>query len=262
MSSLLRVKCRRTGRCRWTKESGNSYPFSAVQGRVRYKTRRTGMRSSHFFLRQMLCGPLSNKEVFCFMSRTKEREGFLERLAFSPTLLVKPQTHKIAYIGVMTALAVVVNMLEIKLTVAQFSFTMFFSVFIGVVLGAGSGFCACFLGDLIGFLIHPMGEYSPWIGISTGLMAFITAIILLVFSGKKYLHCKLTIACVLIFFICTCGITARYLNLVWYSSMSFWEYLTMRLFAQGQIWNSVANSVMAVSIIPLIVKIKPLKINL
>ncbi len=199
------------------------------------------------------------------MSYTKEKENdsLWKRFIFSPTLLLKPKSHKIAYIAVMTALAVIINTLEIKLTVAQFSFTIFFSIFIGVVLGGGAGFCACFLGDLIGFLMHPMGEYSPWIGISTGLMPVITATILFVLpTFKKHLRCKLSIACVLIFFVCTCGITALYLNLVWYAGMGFWEYLTMRLFAQGQIWNSAVNSILAVVIIPLIVKIKPLKINL
>ena len=186
-----------------------------------------------------------------------------KKLLFSKTLLKKSASQKIAYIAVVTALCVIVNSLEIKLTVAQFSFTIFFSAFAGVVLGGISGFCACFLGDMLGFFIHPMGEYSPWIGISTGLMAFFAALVLYCSKEpKKNTYGKLTLACVLIFVVCTSGITAWYLNKVWYSSMEFFDYLFMRLFVQGQIWNSLFNSVLIVLGIPELVKIKALKINL
>ena len=186
-----------------------------------------------------------------------------KKLLFSKTLLKKSASQKIAYIAVVTALCVIVNSLEIKLTVAQFSFTIFFSAFAGVVLGGVSGFCACFLGDMLGFFIHPMGEYSPWIGISTGLMSFFAALVLYCSKEpKKNTYGKLTLACVLIFVVCTSGITAWYLNKVWYSSMEFFDYLFMRLFVQGQIWNSLFNSVLIVLGIPELVKIKALKINL
>ena len=101
-----------------------------------------------------------------FMSKTCTKEQVWKRILFSQTLLGKNAAHKIAYIALTTALAVIVNALEIKLTVAQFSFTVFFSAFAGALLGGGAGFLACFLGDMIGFFLHPMGEYSPWIGIS------------------------------------------------------------------------------------------------
>lgn len=199
------------------------------------------------------------------MNRTKEKgkSPFWERLLFSKMLADKSATHKIAYIAAITALCVLVNTLEIKLTVAQFSFTIFFSAFAGVVLGGGAGFCACFLGDMLGFFIHPMGEYSPWIGISTGLMAFFAAVVLYCSKQpKKNIYLKLSLACILIFVVCTSGITALYLNKVWYSSMEFFEYLSMRLFVQGQIWNSLFNSILIVLGIPALVKIKALKINL
>ena len=198
------------------------------------------------------------------MSQTATKEKVWKRVLFSQTLLGKNAAHKIAYIALTTALAVIVNALEIKLTVAQFSFTVFFSAFAGALLGGGAGFLACFLGDMIGFFLHPMGEYSPWIGISTGLMAFLTALCILVFKSEsrngKYL--KLAAACLLIFLVCTCGITALYLNLVWYKSMTYFEYITMRLFVQGQIYNSLVNSALIVFALPLLEKIKPLGIKL
>ena len=75
-------------------------------------------------------------------------------------------------------------------------------------------------------------------------------------------HLKLAVACLLIFLVCTCGITALYLNLVWYKSMTYFEYITMRLFVQGQIYNSLVNSALIVFVLPLLEKIKPLGIKL
>lgn len=193
-----------------------------------------------------------------------EKKKFFQGLLVSPTLAKKRASHKIAYVGCMTALAVVVNALEIKLSVVQFSFTMFFSVFAGIFLGGLSGFGACFLGDAIGFMLHPMGEYSPFIGISTGLMAFFAA--LCVYTARREeeekwgIYLRLSLACVLIFYICTAGITTLYLNLVWVKGMPYWEYLWTRLFVQGQIYNSLVNSALVIGVIPLLAKYKALHI--
>lgn len=199
------------------------------------------------------------------MVSTQEKNScaFWKRLLFSPTLLGKNHSHKVAYIGVLTAFCVVANMLEIKLGNVQFSLTICISAFTGLMLGGISGFCACFLGDLFGFLIHPFGEYSPWIGISTGCMALIVGwAVYALPNAKKFLRIKLTVACVLIFIVCTAGITTVYLNKVWFASMSYIEYLSFRLFAQGQIYNSIVNSVLVVVGLPFVAKIKALRILL
>lgn len=192
----------------------------------------------------------------------RAKTPIFKRLCFSKTLLAKNHSHKVAYIAVATAFMVVVNMLEIKLGGIQFSLTIFVAAFSGLLLGGLSGFGACFIGDLLGFLIHPFGEYSPWIGISTGLMAFFAALFLLLPNAKKWVPLYLGFACVCIFVCCTCGITTLYLNKVWYTGMTFWECLTMRLFVQGQVFNSLVNSVLVVALLPLAVKIKPLKLIL
>lgn len=186
----------------------------------------------------------------------------LRSVCFSKTLLEKNHSHKVAHIALVTALSVVINALEIKLGGVQFSLTILTAVFAGFYLGAISGFAACFLGDLFGFLLHPLGEYSPWIGISTGLMALFVGLFVLLPNAKKYLPIYVALSCVCIFVFCTCGITTAYLNLVWYKSMSFWECLSMRLFVQGQVFNSLANSILAVVLLPLTLKIKPLNIKL
>ncbi len=183
------------------------------------------------------------------------------RLVFSKTLIEKRASQKITATALMTALCVAINAMEIKLGGVQFSLTIFISAFVGIFLGGLSGFTACFLGDLLGFLIHPMGEYAPWIGISTGLMALIPALMISLPQARKFAPLYLTFACVFTFAFCTCGITTWYLNEVWFKSMSFTECLFTRLFLQGQIWNSVFNTVLTVAVLPIIIKVKALRIK-
>ncbi len=197
------------------------------------------------------------------MSDTTEKRGFWRRLLFSETLDKSSKGLKIAYIAMVTAIAVVENsLLELKFGTVQFSLTLFLSSFAGIFLGGVAGFCACFLGDGIGFLIHPFGEYSPWIGISTGLAALITALVCQLPPNRRLVHLRLAVGCLITFVICTCGITTLYLNLVWASKVPFFDYLLTRLFVQGQIWNTLLNSALTVAMLPVLEKIKPLKIKI
>ena len=116
-----------------------------------------------------------------------ERVSLWKRMLFSKTMLAKNTSKKITYAALATAFLVLVNVLEIKLGGVQFSLTIFVAAFSGLLLGGGMGFCACFFGDMIGFFIHPFGEYSPWIGISTALMAVFTAWFLLMPRANKRL---------------------------------------------------------------------------
>lgn len=191
----------------------------------------------------------------------KTRARGWKRWLFSPTLSEKNESHKIAYIAIMTAFCVVANMLEIKLGSVQFSFTICISAFTGLVLGGGAGFCACFLGDLFGFLIHPYGAYSPWIGISTGCMALIVGEAAYLFGKtEKGLRGRLAWACLAIFLCCTSGITMLYLHLVYYAGMPYGEFWIYRLFVQGQIYNSILNSAIVIVGLPWVAKSRALRL--
>ncbi|MBQ8374132.1 MAG: ECF transporter S component [Clostridia bacterium] len=183
---------------------------------------------------------------------------------FSEAVLSLPRSKKVAYIAVVTAFTIVANtFFEAKFFGVQFSLTIFVSVLSGIILGSLPGFCACFLGDLLGFFLHPLGEYSPFIGIATGLMAAIGALcakLPLDFKGGAQL--KLFVASTVILVVCTAGITTVYLNLVWYKSMTYWECLATRLFIEGQIWNSVANTVLLVVAVPPLALVKQLRIKI
>lgn len=205
---------------------------------------------------------LSKGGFYYFMS-TDRRQRWKE-LVFSKTLARKGKAHKIAYIAVMTALCVVANMFfEFKFMDTQFSLTIFVSALTGILIGPLFGFIACFLGDLVGFLYHSAGfMYMPWIGLSMGIVALLSGFIMngINGNGKPWLfYVKLAIVCVLTFLVCTVAINTTAFWLL-YAKVGYWEYLIVRLFAQGQIWNNVVNYALLFLILPIVSKIKPLKI--
>ena len=194
----------------------------------------------------------------------KKREKW-ERILFSSVLSGKSRNAKIAYIAVMTAFCVVANMFfEFKLADTQFSLTIAVSALTGILIGPLFGFTACFLGDLVGFLYHSSGyPYYPWVGISMGLVALLAGMIIGL-KGKGVLgnfYVKLSLVCLATFLLCTLAINTTAFWIL-YSKVDYWTYLVARLFAQGQIWNSFVNYALLFVILPVLAKVKPLKIEL
>ena len=186
-----------------------------------------------------------------------------KRLLFSQTLADKNAAHRIAYIGVVTAFIVAANALEFKLFDTQFSFTIVVCALAGIIIGPLFGFVACFVGDLVGYLINSSGmAYMPWVGLSTGLMAFIAGFIVGGVRTKRkwMLWIKLALTCILIFGICTVAINTTAFWLL-YSKVSYLKYFTGRMFVQGQIWNNLFNYVLLFIVTPILPRIKPLKIK-
>ena len=73
-------------------------------------------------------------------------------------MLSKSKSHRIAYLGVLTALSIVANMFfEIKFLDVQFSITIFISMISGILIGPLFGFLTAFLGDFIGYLYNSWG---------------------------------------------------------------------------------------------------------
>ena len=180
----------------------------------------------------------------------------LNQGAFYGAIKGASRTHKIAYIGVMTALAAVCNMfIEFKLADTQFSITLFFSALTGAIIGPVYGFVASFLGDLAGFLYNSGGyPYYPWIGIAMGTVSAISGLVM-GFGGnsKGALATKIAVVCALTFAIATVGIntTAFWIT---YNQMKvpYMAYLSTRLFVQGQIWNSLFNYALLFASLPVI----------
>ncbi len=197
---------------------------------------------------------------------SNERESKWKYLLFSRALAKKSRAQKIGYVAVMTALCVVGNMFfEFKLADTQFSFTLVLSALTGILIGPTLGFCACFLGDLVGFLYHSAGlAYMPWIGLSMGLTAFIAGLLVTCIRGngkRWFLYVKLALVCISTFLLCTVAINTTAFWLL-YSKVGYTTYLLTRLFVQGQIWNSLVNYALLFISLPTLASVKPLKLNL
>ena len=195
----------------------------------------------------------------------KAKSGW-KKLLLSETLVGKRDSHKIAYIAVMTAFSVVANMFfEFKLAETQFSLTLLVSFLTGIIIGPLFGFVACFLGDLVGFLYHSAGFiYMPWIGLSLGVTAAISGLLVNGWRSKRvwFLYVKLGLACLLSLALCTVLINTTAFWLLYSPHLRFWNYLALRLFAKGQIWNCLVNYILLFLCLPSLARVKPLKINL
>lgn len=185
----------------------------------------------------------------------------IKKLLFSDVLSESTHTQKVAYIAVMTALCVVCNMFfEFKLADTQFSLTLFFSALTGMIIGPVFGFVACFLGDLVGFLYNSGGfMYMPWIGLSMGLVALVSGLIMNFIDIKNRFatYIKIFIVAVLTFLLCTVAINTTAFWIMYNNKkVPYFAYLFTRLFVQGQIWNSVFNYVLLFVLYPTIIRVK------
>ena len=195
---------------------------------------------------------------------SETKQSFWKRLFFSGGIAQLKHSRKIAYIAVMTAFTVVANMFfEFKFADVQFSLTIVVSALAGIVLGSLFGFVACFLGDLVGFLYNSGGfMYMPWVGISMGLVALISGLVVngLKWKFKGALQVKLALVSVLTFALCTVAINTTAFWLL-YSKVPYGTYLVARLFVQGQIWNSLFNYALLFLFVPVLKRIRPLGLN-
>ena len=199
------------------------------------------------------------------MSENGARErSTWKRLLFG-ALAYQKASRKIAYTALITGFVVVANMFfEFKLADTQFSLTLFVSAVCGVIIGPLFGFAACFLGDLAGFLYNSGGfAYMPWIGLSMGLTAFFAGLIIGGIKSEKpwFLYVKLGLIALLTFGVCTVAINTTAFWLL-YSKVGYKTYLVTRLFVQGQIWNSLFNYLLLFVAVPVLARVKPLKIRL
>lgn len=211
------------------------------------------------------------------------RFPFWKRLLFSETLLLKTPAKRIAYLALMTALCIVTNMfLEIKFADVQFSLTIFVSILTGIITGPMYGFCAVFLGDLLGFIYNNWGFlYMPWVGLTVSFMAFFSG---LIFGGLKFkcrgsAYIKLALCCVVTFLFCTIAINSTgfyfynkaagfstavidYVESTFGGGVSFFGYCCYRLFFKGQIFNSLVNYALLFAAVPALNAVKPLGVKI
>ena len=211
----------------------------------------------------------------------KKQRSVWQRLLMSDTLADKNKSHRVAYIAMIATFAVISNFFEIKFVDNQFSLTMVVAMLAGLIVGPIYGFGTCFVGDLVGFLVNPGLVYMPWIGLSTGMFAFVAGFIFNMFpSDKKWAFVlRIALVCLFTFLICTIAINStgfyfynkamsfgtaflEYAETHYGKGATYWVYVAYRLFFKGQIWNSVFNYALLVIAIPALNRIKPLKIRI
>lgn len=102
----------------------------------------------------------------------------------------------------------------------------------------------------------------PWVGISMGLVALISGLVVngLKWKFKGALQVKLALVSVLTFALCTVAINTTAFWLL-YSKVPYGTYLVARLFVQGQIWNSLFNYALLFLFVPVLKRIRPLGLN-
>lgn len=104
------------------------------------------------------------------------------------------KTQKIAYISMLSALSVAVNILQIPTPLAQLSLVATVCCVAGVLLGPVEGFSVGLIGDLIAGIIAPMGVYSPIIGIGTSLFGLVPGVVFSYFKGKDWIKAIISFA--------------------------------------------------------------------
>lgn len=163
------------------------------------------------------------------------------------------KTQKLCYVGILTALAVISNVFDIKVSdVFQISFCSAVGFISGYLLGGGLGFSVLFIGDLLGAIIFPKGPYNPIIGIGTGLWGLIPGIAYSYFKGKKEI--KLIISFLVGFLTISCLINVVGFCLM-YPTMYTFEILLPTLPFKFIV--VVINAVLCFGLIYLLPKILP-----
>ncbi len=210
---------------------------------------------------------------------TKEKSSVWERFLFSEFLRKKNRSHKIAYIGVVSALSVGANVLVSAFPDSQFSLVMVVALLAGCMLGTGAGFISSIVADGLAWVIYPPSMYMFWVGLATGTFSLLSGLVFefCQFKFKGALYVKMLIVVVITFLVCTVGINSTgfyfynksfgflqafkdYVSKKTGGNPTYWLYVLYRLFFKGQIWNSVFNYVLFFIAVPALNRIKPLKL--
>ncbi len=147
-------------------------------------------------------------------------------------------SKSIAYIALLTAISVVLNIYSIPLmdNALKLSFTYLICFVAGAFFGPLAGFLVGGLGDLIGFIIAPLGAWLPLVTLSSALIGFIPGIIFKYFRMRPIL--KIVVSFVLVYVVCTMFLNtfAIYLVILETTSRTFWGFLWFRLPLQSAIF--------------------------
>ncbi len=150
--------------------------------------------------------------------------------------IFKSTTETLAFLGVFTAFLSLSNIFTFEIIPPYFvlSVVMTFSFLAGLFLGPWA-FIVCFLGDVIGCLIHPFGPYNFIVGLASGLSGLLFGVAFLlksIFIKKDNVFIDILlflIAYILVALICTAGLNTLGLFLMYAKGKkTFFAYLSVR----------------------------------
>ena len=168
-------------------------------------------------------------------------------------------TKRLCHIAIFTAICAIINCFSF-FPVSYISISLLATVCMvaGILYGARDGFIIGFLGDLIQAIVMPAGAYNPLIGLASGIMAVIPAIVFN--KNTQGIYVKIAISSLLCLAICTAGLNTFGLWLFYaLGKKSFLAYLFIRL--PFQILVCAGNAIVSAIIIKVLMRIFPKKIN-
>ncbi|MFW5780580.1 MAG: folate family ECF transporter S component [Bacillota bacterium] len=143
-------------------------------------------------------------------------------------------TKKIAVISVLTAISILLNVYTVLLKNFAVSFAYIPPFLAGALLGPFSGLAVGLVGDIMGWVINPLGPFNPFIAVSSGLLGFIPGMVFKFSRFNDYL--KIFMSFILIFIICTTTLNTVGLWLMYGGGRTFLAYLAVRLPLQAPVW--------------------------
>lgn len=171
---------------------------------------------------------------------------------------------KVALLAVFIALSIVVNCFSIDVTASnKIAFTYVVCFFAGFLLGGVPAFGIALLGDVIGYLVNPVGVY--WLfGLTLGVYAFLMGVVMnfkvRAEENKAVPYVRAAVALLLGYLLITVLLNSA-VN-YWYAMLFLWEgvakktffvYLGGRLAFQSVVY--AVNAAICVAIVPVLLQI-------
>lgn len=170
-------------------------------------------------------------------------------------------TKWLTYTAVFAALAIAMKLIGQYLTLTpSFKITLIYTVWLtaSAVLGVFGGMTVCFISDVLGAILVPMGAMNPYLILGNVLYGAVAALVFRFTPIKNYVVKFIAsgIACTAL---CTCVVNtlALYYCYGYYNVMTFWQYFAAFRALQPVV--AAINIVVTIAMIPLLLRLKLLQ---
>ncbi len=173
---------------------------------------------------------------------------------------IKGSTRWLTYTALFSALAIVMKIVGQYLTLTpSFRITLIYTVWLiaGAVLGAVGGGAVCFISDVLGAFIVPMGAINPLTIVANTLFGVIAALVFR-FTPSKHYTVKFIASGIACTVLCTCllGSLALWYGYKYYETLTLWQYFIGNRLTQVAV--AVINIPITLAMIPLLKRLNVL----